>query len=279
MEIYVDYAHPSSCNLSQDRRGVHPSWLLLGMEKETLDSFLSIQGVMGVALLSRTGRPYFYRSFQDLDSRQQQALTQGLFQVLETMPQGFDYFDFQFAEQRVFVYPLSAEWVLLVAVNDDLVMPVYSLAVNRLRAELQRDTQKGLATFRLFASQMEASPTATQPMAAPTTAPSTRMEMATFMQALNRLCEITTGYLGKAVIVNYWKAARQEVLERQGSQAEWLNHFEIERSGQIRYGGTLKELDESQQKVLRDWVLAFFRRCEEVIHDFRNLIKTAGLGL
>ncbi|MEN9221648.1 MAG: hypothetical protein Q6M04_04345 [Thermostichus sp. BF3_bins_97] len=249
------------------------------MEKETLDSFLSIQGVMGVALLSRTGRPYFYRSFQDLDSRQQQALTQGLFQVLETMPQGFDYFDFQFAEQRVFVYPLSAEWVLLVAVGDDLVMPIYSLAVNRLRTELQRDTQKGLATFRLFTSQLDASPNTTQPTATLTPAPGMRMEMETFMRSLNRLCQITTGYLGKAVIVNYWKAARQEVLQHRGVEAEWLNQFEIERSGQIRYGGPLKELDESQQKILRDWVLAFFRRCEEVIHDFRNLIKTAELEL
>lgn len=251
------------------------------MEKETLDSFLSIQGVMGVALLSRTGRPYFYRSFQDLDSRQQQALAQGLFQVLETMPQGFDYFDFQFAEQRVFVYPLSAEWVLLVAVNDDLVMPVYSLAVHRLRTELQRDTQKGLATFRLFTSQLETSSSATQPTTStlPSAASGTRMEMETFMRSLNRLCQITTGYLGKAVIVNYWKAARQEVLQQQGSDAEWLNQFEIERSGQIRYSGTLKELDETHQKVLRDWVLAFFHRCEEVIHDFRNLIKSAELRL
>lgn len=248
------------------------------MEKETLDSFLSIRGVMGVAILSRTGRPYFYRSFQDLDSRQQQALTEGLFQVLETMPQGFDYFDFQFAEQRVFVYPLSDNWVLLVAVNDDLVMPVYSLAVNRLRSDLQRDTQKGLATLRLLTSQAE---TTTQNTTQPSSAPAagTRMPMDTFVQSLNRLCQVTMGYLGKAVIVNYWKAARQEVLQKQGSSAELLNQFEIERSGQIRYSGTLKELDEADQKVLRDWVLAFFRRCEEVIHDFRNLIKSAELHL
>lgn len=260
------------------------------MEKETLDSFLSIRGVMGVALLSRTGRPFFYRSFQNLDSRQQQALAEGLFQVLQTMPPGLDYFDFQFAEQRVFVYPLGPEWVLLVAVNDDLVMPVYTLAVNRLRAELQRDTPKGLATLRLLTSQAETGRNLTQPSSTlaegkPTpreeatqpAATGSRMEMDVFVQSLNRLCQITSGYLGKAVIVNYWKAARQEVVERQGSSAEWLHQFEIERSGQIHYKGTLKELDESQQKVLRDWVLAFFRRCEEVIHDFRNLIKSAEL--
>ncbi len=263
------------------------------MEKETLESFLSIRGVMGVALLSRTGRPFFYRSFQDLDSRQQQALAEGLFQVLQTMPPGLDYFDFQFAEQRVFVYPLGPEWVLLVAVNDELVMPVYTLAVNRLRAELQQDTPKGLATLRLFTSQAEAARNAAQPSSAlaesrraqkeepgsqpEATATGSRMEMDVFVQSLNRLCQITAGYLGKAVIVNYWKASRQEVVERQGSSAEWLNQFEIERSGQIHYKGTLKELDESQQKVLRDWVLAFFRRCEEVIHDFRNLIKSAEL--
>ncbi len=262
------------------------------MEKETLESFLSIRGVMGVALLSRTSRSFFWRSFQTLDSRQQQALAEGLFQVLETMPPGLDYFDFQFAEQRVFVYPLGSEWALLVAVNDELVMPVYTLAVNRLRAELQQDTPKGLATFRLFTSQAEAVRNPTQSSSAlaedkprpreETTQPAatgSRLEMDVCVQSLNRLCQIASGYLGKAVIVNYWKAARQEVLEHQGSLADWLNQFEIERSAQIRYKGPLKELDESQQKVLRDWVLAFFRRCEEVIHDFRTLIKSAGLRL
>ncbi len=252
------------------------------MEKETLDSFLAMQGVMGVALLSRSGRPYFYRSFQELDSRQQQALTEGLFQVLETMPAGFDYFDFQFAEQRVFVYPLGPEWVLLVAVNDELVMPAYSLAVKRLRSDLQRDTQKGLATLRLFARQGETPPaqnSGQKPTQAAASAAGPHIEMDTFVQSLNRLCQITTGYLGKAVIVNYWKAARQEVVEEQGADAEWLNQFEIERSAQIRYNGPLKELDESHQKVLRDWVLAFFHRCEAVIHDFRNLIKSAELRL
>jgi hypothetical protein len=254
------------------------------MEKETLEGFLSIRGVMGVALLSRTGRPFVYRSFQNLDSRQQQALTEGLFQVLQTMPPGLDYFDFQFAEQRVFVYPLGPEWVLLVAVNDEVVMPVYTLAVNRLRAELQQDASKGLATFRLLTNPAGAArnptqpnatltggqPKATQPMA---TASPRKVEV--FVQSLNHICQMASGYLGKAVIVNYWKAARQEVLEQQGSLAEWLNEFEIERSGQIHYKGLLKELDESQQKVLRDWVLAFFHRCEAVIRDFRNLIKSA----
>jgi len=245
------------------------------MEKETLESFLSIRGVMGVALLSRTGRPFFYRSFQNLDSRQQQALTEGLFQVLQTMPPGLDYFDFQFAEQRVFVYPLGPEWVLLVAVNDEVVMPVYTLAVNRLRAELQRDASKGLATLRLLTSQPNATLTGGQPKATQPMATASPRKVEVFVQSLNHICQMASGYLGKAVIVNYWKAARQEVLEQQGSLAEWLNEFEIERSGQIHYKGLLKELDESQQKVLRDWVLAFFHRCEAVIRDFRNLIKSA----
>jgi hypothetical protein len=43
--------------------------------------------------------------------------------------------------------------------------------------------------------------------------------MDVFVQSLNRLCQITTGYLGKAVIVNYWKAARQEVVEQPGIQS------------------------------------------------------------
>lgn len=240
------------------------------MDKDSLDSFLSIPGVMGIALLGRKTRPYFYRSFQDLEKRQQDALIQGLFQVLDSMPSGFDFFDFQFAQQRVFVYPLQKDWVLLVAVDDSLVLPVYSTAVSALRESLMTDTQRALATFRLFASQYD--PLAMKPSPSTLSTPT----LAEILPALNHLCQATTGYLGRAVIVNYWKAARQDLLDRD-AQADWLQLFEVERTAEIRYTGAEKTLTPAQHRLLRDWVAAFLKRCEDVIRNFRSLLQTTEL--
>lgn len=241
------------------------------MDKDILENFLSIPGVSGIALLGRKTRPYFHRSFQDLEKRQQDALIQGLFQVLDSMPSGFDYFDFQFAQQRVFVYPLPQDGVLLVAVDEALSLPVYTQAVNKLRDFLMTDTQRALATFRLFASQHTA-PVSTQPQAATPLAPT----LAEILPALNRLCQATTSYLGRAVIVNYWKVARQDLLE-QSPQASWLELFQVERTAEIHYLGDEQILSPEQHQLLRDWVAAFLKRCEEVIRNFRSLLRTGEL--
>lgn len=243
------------------------------MSKDTLESFLSIPGVLGIALLGRKTRPYFYRSFQELDKRQQEALIQGLFQVLDSMPSGFDYFDFQFAQQRVFVYPLQQDWVLLVAVDDLLSLPVYTTAVSRLRDFLMTDTHRALATFRLFTHQHHP-PSSSPPEVSSTAAPVP--SIAEILPALNRLCQATTSYLGRAVIVNYWKAARQDLLN-QSPQASWLELFQVERTAEIRFMGEEQSLTPDQHQLLRDWVEAFLKRCEEVIRNFRTLLKTAEL--
>ncbi|MDX2270877.1 MAG: hypothetical protein NW237_02870 [Cyanobacteriota bacterium] len=249
------------------------------MEKETLDSFLSIQGVTGVALLGRKSRPYFYRSFQDLGKRQQDALIQGLFQVLDSMPPGFDFFDFQFAQQRVFVYPINAEWALLVSVDDSLILPVYNLAINKVRADLLQDTNRGLTTFRLLASQLETSgaTSGSSPAGDPFPAADTALQVQDMVKAMNHLSQITTGYLGKAVIVNYWKAARQDVIAAQASYAPFLEQFQVERTAEIHYSGDQQQLGTVQERVLQAWVAAFVKRCQEVIRNFGYLLKSSSL--
>lgn len=238
------------------------------MEKETLDSFFAIQGVTGIALLGQNSRPYFFRSFEDLSKAQQQALSQGLFQVLENMPADFDFFDFQFASQRVFVYALNQQWALLVAVEDILDFGVYAAAVDKLRAELSQNTSKGLATFRLFARQVDTQ----NPTIGSTMVPASQ-----FLDTLNRLSSFICGYLGRAVIVNYWKVTRGEVIQQHAAAAELLNYFQIDRSAEIRYSGSLVFFDAIQMGWLQMWVGTFLQRCAEVIHNFRALIRSANL--
>lgn len=241
------------------------------MDKDTLSRFLSIPGVLGIAVLGRRTRPYFYRSFQDLEKRQQDALIQGLFQVLDSMPSGFDYFDFQFAQQRVFVYPLQQDWVLLVAVDDSLELSTYTQAVNQLRDSLMTDTSRALRALRYFASQQDCDPV---PQVTPPT--QSLPTLGEILAALNHLCQATTGYLGRAVIVNYWKSARQDLLKLR-PQAQWLEQFQVERTAEITYLGTEQKITADQYQLLREWVAAFLNRCEEVIRNFRALLQSSEL--
>ncbi|GAB4213198.1 MAG: hypothetical protein OHK0012_08870 [Synechococcales cyanobacterium] len=245
------------------------------MDKETLEQFLNIPGIRGVALLSRQGRSFFQRSFATLDRRQQDALEEGLFQILDTMPPGFDFFDFQFAQQRIFVYPLSGESVLIVGVDDQqLVLAIYTEAVEKLRADLWADPVLATSVFRSLGQHRE--PTGT-PKAKVERSQPTGIPHPVVLKAMNHLSEATHSYLGKAVVVNYWKASRSDVLNRAHELEEFLNQFEIDRSGEIRYGGPSKEFNIDQIKGIRAWVEAFIKRCEEVIRNFRSLLRTENL--
>jgi len=241
------------------------------MDKETLQQFLNSAGICGVALLHRQGRSYLLRSFADLDRRQQEALQEGLFQVLESMPPGFDFFDFQFAQQRIFVYPLTADSVLIVGVDEQkLILADYTEAVDHLRAHLLGDPSQGVGVFRSLTQHRE--PTA-NPKKPPLAIPS-GIPVAAVMRSLNHLSEVTHSYLGKAVVVNYWKTSRTDLSEKAGEVKDFLTFFEVERNGEIRYTGSLASFNLEQVKMLRAWVDAFVKRCEEVIRNFRSLLRT-----
>jgi hypothetical protein len=243
------------------------------MDKETLEQFLNSAGICGVALLNRQGRSYLLRSFAALDRRQQEALQEGLFQVLESMPPGFDFFDFQFAQQRIFVYPLSDVSVLIVGVDDQkLVLEDYTKAVDHLRATLLQDPNQGAVIFRGFTHQREPAPSPKKIPAPPP--PPTGIPVTVVLRCLNHLSEVTHSYLGKAVVVNYWKTSRQEISEKAGEIQDFLRFFEVERSGEIRYTGSLASFNLEQIKMVRAWVDTFVRRCEEVIRNFRSLLRT-----
>jgi hypothetical protein len=97
--------------------------------------------------------------------------------------------------------------------------------------------------------------------------------VADIVRELNLLCQASTNFLGKPVIVNYWKAARQDIIDSIQGSAALLSGFEVDRTAQIRYTGELQKLNETQHQLLRSWVAAFVRRCGEVNHNFRSLLQ------
>ena len=127
------------------------------MKREVVRDFLNLPGIAGVALMDGRSRPYFCGVDQTLNFQQKEALAQGIRQVVETTPDGFESFEFQFTGHQVYIYKLEHGIILLVLARSHLVYADYLRAINLLKAALQEDITKAIATFRLLASDVTVS--------------------------------------------------------------------------------------------------------------------------
>jgi len=124
------------------------------MKKEVIREFLNLPGIAGVALMDGRSRPYFLGVDQTLNFQQKEALAQGIRQVVETTPDNFDAFEFQFATHQVHIYKLAASLILLALTNQDLVETEYFQVMARLKETLLEDITNATATFRLLAGNI-----------------------------------------------------------------------------------------------------------------------------
>ena len=102
----------------------------------------------GVALIDGRSRPYFQGIERVLNSQQREALAQGVWQVLETIPDDFESFEFQFAGTQVYIHKLSQEQILLVLTHDNLIYPDYFDAFSRLRGAFNEDSGATMDAFQ-----------------------------------------------------------------------------------------------------------------------------------
>ncbi|MDX2216126.1 MAG: hypothetical protein SFY66_22870 [Oculatellaceae cyanobacterium bins.114] len=124
------------------------------MKREVVQDFLNLPGITGIALMDGRSRPYFCGVDQALNFQQKEALAQGIQQVVETTPDGFEFFEFQFTEHQVYIYKLDHGIILLVLTSSNLMPQAYVKAVEQLKAELHDDATSAIATFRLLAGNI-----------------------------------------------------------------------------------------------------------------------------
>ncbi|MBD2460981.1 hypothetical protein H6G89_07985 [Oscillatoria sp. FACHB-1407] len=124
------------------------------MKREVVQDFLNLPGIAGIALMDGRSRPYFCGVDQALNFQQKEALAQGIQQVVETTPDGFEFFEFQFTEHQVYIYKLDHGIILLVLTSSNLMFQTYAKAIEQLKAELHEDASNAIATFRLLAGNI-----------------------------------------------------------------------------------------------------------------------------
>ncbi len=119
------------------------------MSREVIQDFLNLAGVVGIALTNRRMRPYFYGLDAVLD-RTKQALGQGVLQVVENVPDGFEFFEFHFSGQVVFIYKLTHGLVLLVLTDSSLNLVDYRRGITKVKYLIETDTYNTVSYFKLL---------------------------------------------------------------------------------------------------------------------------------
>ncbi len=274
------------------------------MQQEAVQAFLTLPGIVGLALMDGRSRPYFCGVDRFLNFQQKEALAQGILQVIETIPEGFDAFEFQFSGHCAYIYKLQRGIVLLVLTHSDLIAAEYLRVIKDLKATLEEDITNAIATFRLIAGSLTLSgaayQTTTPAVGVTVSAPELALppapivaavdngaalpgpEIATaglptlkqMQAALNQLSQFTTGYLGNHVITNYWKSTRPT--------PDLLPYLQIGRDAQFSLDLALtpdpqQRLSLEAQKWVQTWVAAFVKRCAIVMRDFPTLVQQKAL--
>ncbi|MEB3273804.1 MAG: hypothetical protein VKJ85_08470 [Prochlorothrix sp.] len=287
------------------------------MQQEVVQNFLDLPGIMGVALMDGRSRPFFCGIDQFLNFQQKEALAQGIRQVIETTPESFTDFKFQFSETQIYIYKLNKGLILLVLANNTLTQNDYGPIVLRLKATLQEDLGNAIATFRLLVGNATLSGqsywntksgVATNPtkdnlstsktgIPGPRTAapnPATQTQPST---ATNPATQTNPDAAASATIKAYLDALNQlsqcakqylgtavivNYWKSSRPDDDWLTAFEVERSASLKLVAASAALSRQtanarQAKLLREWVAAFVKRCSVVIRDFSSILDKGGL--
>lgn len=234
------------------------------MKQEGIRDFLNLPGIVGVALMDGRSRPFFGDIAQTFNLQQKEALAQGVLQVIETIPESFESFEFQFSDYQVYIYKLGFGRVLLVLARQTLDDSDYLQRIEVVREAIRADFEGAIATLSLLTADQ----TLDKPIEKSQPQPSSAT-LQDVLAALNHLSKFTTQYLGVPVIVNYLKSTRPD--------QEWVHQFQIDRAGHISFSGDESDssLSAKQQQWIQDWVAAFIRRCSQVIRNFAALVEQA----
>lgn len=268
------------------------------MKRQVIQNFLNLPGIVGVALMDGRTRPFFHGLDITLNFQQQDALAQGIQQVVSTTPAEFEAFSFRFISHQAHIYRLPQGVILLVLTADQVPFEDYLTVLRQLQATLVEDLSNAVNTFRLLASSITLSnqpywakdaiaqsisplnpPAAgslldnsTEFLAATSEPPAVQCE--DVVNALNHLSDFTTQYLGKVIVANAWKSARPA--------HSWLEAFEIDRSGHFKLVAQASlsgqdPLTPEQHQWLKDWVHGFVAHCGKTIRNFATLVPEKAL--
>lgn len=224
------------------------------MNQEVIRDFLNVPGIVGIALLNGQSQPVFYSQNPAFAQGQPELLSQGILQVVETIPSEYEMLEFRFSKNRIVLHRFAKNFIVLVIKDDSRIDETFVDAFQRLKTWIGQNPTIAIEQF-------QALPTAPLP------------KLKDLIEAFNQLSEFTKNYLGVAVIANYLKSSRPA--------NEWMEQFQINRSGQIALIGERSGLEQTvsaqEQELFRHWVAQYIRRCSQAVRDYAALVEQNAL--
>jgi hypothetical protein len=270
------------------------------MKREVIQGFLTMPGIASVALTTRRMRPVFYGLDQTLEPGQQLVLGQGILQLLDSISEGFDAFEFYFVNHTVFIYKQTSGLVLLVLTTKELELKLYRSVVQNFRQYIDKDLYSTISLFKQISGSTSQpskhiSAAAVQSVSRqlvtlattaskPTTFPDltlikdlalikdlsitkdpelAQISLRIWLGHMNQISVYASQYLGKMIAANYWKSTRPP---------GWLQEFSIDRSGQISHPNPDLKCDRVQTEALKNWASAYVQQCKQVIRNFDEML-------
>ena len=243
------------------------------MKRQVIQTLLNLPGLSAVALVDRRQRPGWIGPQPPLADHWQGSLTQGIQQVVATMPVGFDSFCFRFTNYLVYLHKLETEQVLLLLLANPDLNQGYQLALSQFQAALL-DEPDGLDTLPQALADWDGLQAGAGPAIAnsstetcePGAAAVGAVSPAAIIEALNHVSEGATPYLGNIIVANTWKQSRPK--------NPWLAQFDVQRDGHfVMVPASVEPLTPEQHQWIRDWVMAFIDRGGRTIRNFQGLVS------
>ncbi len=133
------------------------------MNQQVISDFLRLPGLTGLMLADQRSRPYVNGIYLKMTSQQRELLTQGICQVLTSIPEQFDTFEFQFYNCQIFIHRLKQGVTLMVVGQEQQGAESYRAAIASLTEEIERAGERAVAMMRLLASDWAPMPKRTAP--------------------------------------------------------------------------------------------------------------------
>ncbi|MBD1844631.1 hypothetical protein H6F89_14755 [Cyanobacteria bacterium FACHB-63] len=223
------------------------------MNQEVIQDFLNVPGITGIALLSRQSEPVFYSSHPESFQERLKFLSEGILQVVETIPTEYEVLEFQCAQTQVVLCRLLQNMILLALKDQSCITEQFTHVVEALRSHIVVEP--------IASESVDSLTDSSRP---------TRQDL---LDAFNQLNQFTRQSLGVAVIVNY--------LKKTCPMRDGFEQFQVERSGQIRFVGESSTLEQAvsaqEYDWFRAWVAQFIRRCSQAVRNYAVLVEQHAL--
>ncbi|GAC1492412.1 MAG: hypothetical protein NVS2B14_05100 [Chamaesiphon sp.] len=242
------------------------------MNQEIIHKFVSLPGVVGVALINRQSQPYLYVKEETLDRQGKQVLIHSILKAIANNPEELDFLEFPIMGYYAYIYTLNSSLKLLVLNHTDIAA-IKLLAAKQLKTTLQQDIDKTITIFELLTGKIIQAKVVSSSKGGYSTSSNSgnaplegKFTIEELLQSINYLSKFTSNYMGAKLVANYWQMTRPKF--------EWLNNFQIKPSGEITFSGAITEpISFLQHQWIKQWSTAFIKQCSQIMQDLPTMIE------